>query len=493
MTSRSSGVWWPELAAAIRFAPRPASSIGHSDITRTAKNASLAHDAATSHLSSPESKRADIDLLEDDAFLYNPFSPLLIGFVTLILAVAVFVAWSMLAPIATATIATGTVVVESNHRTIQHQDGGSIERINVQDGSVVHAGDVLIELDGGKLRAAQQVTRELYIAKALQAARLAAERNNANDIVVPNEIHRLSPQYAAKAHEMQERLMVSRRQALWARINVTQSEQRQAEEDLNGLSRQIESQKTRIDLTENELAGAQTLARSGAGTQQRVLEVSRGRADLEGTLAGMQSRAADARLRVEHGAAQIAQSMATFYESVETDTASTERDLLETKERLQALDQQIARLQILAPVDGIVVSLAVHTIGGVAVAGSPLMDIVPNNEKLVIETQIRPEDIESVHKGDPVDIRVGGTDAREMRRLTGYVASVSGDRLTDRLKGLSFFTLRVKVDSEELKTATGRQLYPGMAVDLFILRGQQTLLQYLAAPLISAFNRGLRQ
>ena len=433
-------------------------------------------------------------MLEDNnALVCNPFTPLLIGFVTLILAVIAFAAWSTLAPIATATIATGTVVVENSHRTIQHLDGGTIEKINVQDGSVVHAGDVLIELDGGKLRATQQTTRELYIAKALLAARLAAERNNANDIIVSNEIQRLSPQYAAKALEMQERLMVSRRRALWARINVTQSEQRQAEEDLNGLSRQIESQKTRLDLTENELAGAQTLARSGAGTQQRVLEVSRGRADLEGTLASMQSRAAEARLRVDHGAAQIAQTMATFYEAVETDTTSTERELLETKGRLQDLDQQIARLQILAPVDGTVVSLAVHTIGGVAVAGSLLMDIVPSNEKLVIETQIKPEDVESVRKGDPVDIRVGGADAREMRRLTGHVASISGDRLTDRFKGLSFFTLRVQVDPEELKAVTGRQLYPGMAVELFILKGQQTILQYLAAPLISFFNKGLRQ
>ena len=492
MTSWSSGIW-PGLGA-IRFAHGHASSVGNSNIPKTTENGSLVQDAAAGHRNSPGKKRTGTDLFEDDEALPgNPFSSLLIGFITLIMAVIVFAVWSTLAPIATATIATGTVVVENNHRTIQHQDGGTIEKINVQDGSVVHAGDVLMELDGDKLRADQQITRELYVAKALLAARLVAERNNSNDIVVPDEIQRLSPQYAAKALEMQKRLMVSRRQALRARINVTQSEQRQAEEDLNGLSHQIESQKTRLDLTEVELAGAQTLARSGAGTQQRVLEVSRGRADLEGTLASMQSRAAEAQLRVDHGAAQIAQTMATFYESIETDATSTERELLETKQRLQALDQQIARLRILAPVDGTVVSLAVHTIGGVAVAGSPLMEIVPNNEKLVIETQIKPEDVEAVHKGDPVDIRVGGTDAREMRRLTGHVASISGDRLTDRFKGLSFFILRVEVDPDELKAATGRQLRPGMTVDLFVFKGQQTILQYLAAPLTSFFNKGLRQ
>ena len=437
---------------------------------------------------------SDLDLLKAGYELNrNPLSSLVLGMFALLTTFIVLVVWSALAPIAGATIATGTVVVENSRRTIEHRDGGTIQNINVHDGSVVHKGEVLIELDDHKLRSSQEITQQFFVADLLRIARLIAERNNSNDIAVPDEIKAFAPEYITKALDAQKGLMVSRRKALRTRISVIQSEQRQAEENLNGSDRQISSQKSRLDLTIQELLGAQTLAASGAGTRQRVLEISRGKAELEGVLESLQSRSAEARIRIDHGNAQIAQVMAEFYQSIETDIASAEHDVLENKERLQGLDQQIERLRIMAPVDGVVLSLAVHTVGGVVLAGNQLMEIVPTDERLVIEAQIRPEDIQAIHEGDPVDIRIGGSDMREMRRLTGHVLSRSADRLADRFKGLNFFVVRVEVNADDLQAVTGRQLRPGMAVDLFISKGQQTVVQYLLAPLIGFFDKGMRQ
>jgi HlyD family secretion protein len=285
----------------------------------------------------------------------------------------------------------------------------------------------------------------------------------------------------------------ARRNSLLARMQVISSERRQIEAALPGVQEQIDAQTTRLRLTEVESRGAAELARLGSGTRQRVIELAKARADIQAVLSGLKAHASELGLKISHSAVEIERINSGFVESVENDLHAAERERVELEEKLTQANEQLDRAKISAPVSGTIVNLAVHTVGGVISAGSVLMEVVPENEKLVIESQIRPEDADGVHIDAAVDVRISGAGSKRTKRLLGRVVSVSADRLTDRLRGNSYFVLRAEVPRAEFETATERALYPGMPVELFVMKGQKTIIEYLVSPLTDFFSRSFRQ
>jgi HlyD family type I secretion membrane fusion protein len=151
---------------------------------------------------------------------------------------------------------------------------------------------------------------------------------------------------------------------------------------------------------------------------------------------------------------------------------------------------QLERQELRAAVSGTVVNLTAHTVGGVITPGAPVLEIVPDDDPLVIEAQVRPSDIEHLRPGLPVDIRLTGFDAKRLPRLTGTVSSISADRLIDRLRGTPYFEVRIQ--AAQTMKQINRELRPGMAVDVMIFTGEQTVVEYLVEPLLSFFARSMR-
>ena len=413
-----------------------------------------------------------------------------IGLFAIAVSVGAILAWSELAPIASAVIASGIVVVESNRRVVQHADGGIIRSIAVRDGDRVLEGDVLLTIDDTRLKTARSSIALTLELNRLQTERLKAEQAGSeyypsSSISSPDPTLRLANSSYAQFH--------ARRASLQARIQVINSERSRLEASIPGIAEQISSQTVRLQLTEVELRGAALLAQSGAGTKQRVIELAKARADIESVISGLRSQTSELRLRILHSQHEVEKIRSAFTESVESDLQLVQREKLDLEEKITQVSEQISRTRIVSPVDGTIVNLAVHTIGGVISPGSILMEIVPENDNLLIESQIRPEDADGVHAGASVDVRVSGSGSKRTKRLLGTVAFISADRVTDRLRGNSYFMLRAQIPRSAFETATERTLYPGMPVELFVNKGQRTVFEYLVGPLIEFFSRSFKQ
>lgn len=420
-------------------------------------------------------------------------TPVIAGSAAIIAAFGGLALWSALAPIASAAIAPGVVIVEGSRKTVQHADGGVVRELLVRDGDRVELHQTLLTLDTARLDNTVQTLRSLLALKVAQKSRLIAERDGAADIELP--VHPTSGVDLAdfsQAVADQRKLFIARRDALEARVSATLGEGEQSAEASKGLRQQFLAQERRLRLTETELGTAQELARTGSGTLRRVLEVSRVVADIQGDLAGLSARAAEADRKVASSVLEAHRVRATFLEGVENELGENTREQLDVVERLSNAYEQSKRSRLLAPAAGHVVSLAVHTVGAVIASGAPLLDIVPDDNSLIVEAQVRPADVGQVKVGLPVEIRIVGVDGGKLPHLTGVVTMVSADRLTDRSRTGSFFAVHVKL-SDKANAALGEgKIRAGMGVNVMILQEERTVLQYLIDPTLSFFSEALR-
>ncbi len=413
-----------------------------------------------------------------------------LGLAAILLSVGALALWSELAPIASAVITPGVVVVENSRRVVQHADGGTAKSINVQDGSHVRQGDVLITLDDKRLATTKATITTMLELNHAQIERLHTERAGINSAASSDVAEAVGASQSVAGEAAQFR---ARRNALIARVQAIKSERVQNETALPSVQEQMRAQATRLRLTEVELSGAAELAKSGAGTRIRVLELAKIHADIQGILSGLRGRESELTLKIAHSDVEIEKINSTFIEGVETELHGAQREQVELEDKLAQVHEQLGRSQITAPASGTVVNLSLHTVGGVVSPGAILMEIVPENEKLVIESQIRPEDADGIHEDAAVDVRVSGAGSKRTKRLLGRVLSVSADRLTDRLRGNSYFVLRAEVPRLQFEEATERTLYPGMPVELFVNKGQKTIVEYLVSPITDFFARSFRQ
>ena len=419
--------------------------------------------------------------------------PAIAGLTAVIAAFGSLALWSMLSPIASAAIAPGVVTVQGSRKTIQHADGGVVREILVQDGDRVELDQTLLTFDTTRLDNTVQTLRSLLAIKVAQKARLAAEREGAADVEFPTQ-----PTYGIdladfpQATAEQRKLFIARREALEARVAATLGEGEQSAEASKGLRQQFLAQEKRLNLTEAELRTAQELAKTGSGTLRRVLEVSRVVADIQGDLAGLSARAAEAERKVDSASLEARRVRTAFQEGVEGEFAENTREQLDVAERLSNAHDQLKRSRLLAPTAGQVVSLLVHTVGAVVAPGVPLLDIVPDDDPLIIEAQVKPADVGRVKVGLPVEVRIVGVDGGRLPRLMGRVTMVSADRLTDRSRTGSFFAVHVKLSEEASEALGEHKLRAGMGVNLMILQEERTLLQYLVDPTLSFFSEAMR-
>jgi HlyD family type I secretion membrane fusion protein len=181
-----------------------------------------------------------------------------------------------------------------------------------------------------------------------------------------------------------------------------------------------------------------------------------------------------------------------FVEQVENELYKSEQESYQLLERMRAIQDQYTRLDVRAPVSGVVVNMVAHTVGGVVAPGSLILDIVPRNDKLMIEAQVRPSDVDGVKADLAADVRFPAFDGTEIPRLNGMVTTVSADRLIGS-GGIAYFLVRVQVDESELARLGGRTLIPGMPAEVLINKSERTLLNYLLAPLLHGVWTAFRE
>ena len=417
----------------------------------------------------------------------------LCGFAIILLFCSAFAAWSALAPIEGAVVAPGVVAVESNVRTVQHLEGGIVEAILVREGDVVEAGDPLIRLGNTHPEAALNEVQAQYFEARATEARLAAERDGRDRIEFPADLRdKVGDQAAQAAMAGQESIFASRRSLLRDRLDILARTENALTSEIDGLQGQIDSAERQLALTGEELASANQLMERGLMETPRVLALRRSQADLEGTVSQHRAAIGVARQRVEEARLRMAELKATMANEVEEQLRETRARAYELGQRLAAAQDILERTTIRSPIAGKVVGLDGHTSGGVIAAGQRLLDVVPLNDKLVVQATIDPLDIDQVAEGLPATVWLSAVNRRTQKGIEGRVRTVSADRLTDPRTGMAYYLARIEMEAEAVERAAV-PLQAGMSADVMIKTGARTAWDYLSAPILRSLSFALRE
>jgi HlyD family secretion protein len=402
--------------------------------------------------------------------------------------------WSVLFSISGAVVAPGTVTVEGNYKTVQHRDGGIVERIVVRNGERVVEGQLLMRLDATTARAELGVNTARLIDSLIQAARFEAERDGRDVLELPQALARV------QVHEQTTRSMATQRALFDARRTARRGEQAvlaqrvdQLGNDLKSLKAQLASRRKETELNAREVANITPLYEKGLVSQLRMSPLQRETARLEGEVGRLEAEMARALNGIAEAELRLAQSDKDFLQGVVDELRKTQAATSELEETRKTLKDRLARIEVKAPYSGRVHGLAVHTEGGVVAAGATLMQIIPEDERLLVEAQLNPADIDKVREGLPAGVRFSAFDARRTPRLEGTVARVSPAQSIDP-QGRSFFTAQIQLPASEIaRLGKTHTLVPGMPAEIFIETSSRNLLSYFLKPLTDVLGRTFRE
>jgi len=417
-----------------------------------------------------------------------------LGLIFILIVFGGFGGWAAFAPLDSAALAPGTITVEGYRKTVQHLEGGIIKSLQVRDGDTVVKDQVLVTLDDTQWRAQLEVLRGQYYASSAREARLIAQRDGLDKVVYPADLmaHQDDPR-VQEAIRLQNQTFTVRRQAQEGEIAVYQRQIEQLRAKATGLKSQKQSRDRLVSSYQNELEDFQNLLKEGFTERQKVRDLERNLAQNEGQLGELLSTIAATELEISETELKILQLKKELQREVAKEMSETEASLAEAREKIQSLEATVKRTVVKAPDAGMVLGLAVHTIGAVIAPGGRILDIVPQNEKLIIEAQVSPLDIDRVKVGQTAEVRFSAFKTRETPKMEGKLIGLSADKLVDESKPdkPSYYLARVEVTPAGVKELARHHLdlVPGMPAEVLINTGARTMLQYLSRPLTDTFAR----
>jgi HlyD family secretion protein len=401
--------------------------------------------------------------------------------------------WAGTMMISGAVIAPGQLVVESNHKKVQHPTGGVIGELRVREGDRVRAGDVLIRLDETITRANLAIIAKSLDQLHARQARLEAERDGRAAVAIPAALRgRRGEDEVAKLIESEQRLFELRRAARAGRQEQLRERIIQLHQEIEGLVGQTKAKDAELSLIADELKGVRELWSKNLIPLQRVSALDRGAARLDGERNMLVAATAQTHGRISEINLQILQVDQDVMSEAARELREIEARVAELSERKIAAEDQLKRIDIRAPQDGVVHNIAVHTVGGVIAPGEELMLIVPEADALTIEAMVEPRSIDRVTAGQKVVLRFSAFNQRTTPEILGEVARVSADLTKDARTGATFYKARIHTVDEQIARLGGVRLIPGMPVEAFIQTGERTAISYLVKPLADQLNRAWR-
>lgn len=403
--------------------------------------------------------------------------------------------WAALAPLATAAIAPGTVVVDSRRKVVQHLEGGIVREVLVREGDRVAAGQPLVVLDGTQMQAEAQSLRGRLIDLEARRARLIAERDGLAEIVfAAAALADPGAPGAAAAMAAQSGIFAARRALLHTQEDIARRRIAQLHEQIAGLEGQVSAADRRIALLREELRGVSDLVDAGYERRPRMLTLQREMAEVMGDVAQFQGSIAEARQRIGEAELSILDLKAQHLSEAVTELGDVLAQIAEVEEKLRIAADRAARTTVRAPTAGLVVDLRVAPEGGVVAPGGELLDLVPLGDDLVVDAMVRPSDIDVVRPGLPADIRLTAFPSRTVKPLRGRVVTVSADRLVDPESNAPYYRARIVINPESLsRFAASDYIYPGMQAEVMIETGRRTALDIAFSPLLDSMNRAFRE
>jgi membrane fusion protein, type I secretion system len=411
-----------------------------------------------------------------------------------VLLVAGLGGWAMTTEFTGAVIAAGQLVVDSNVKKVQHPTGGVVGRLNVREGKEVKAGDIVVSLDDTQIRANRDIVVKALNELAARQAREEAERDGLDKVTFPAELlARKSDPDVAKAVTGEQRQFEIRRTSREGQKAQLRERMIQLRQEIGGYEAQIASKDKQVEWVGKELVGVYELWEKNLIPYTRVTSLEREKERLVGERGQLMAAIAQSKGKIAEIELQILQVDQDMRTEVGKDLAEIRARTAEMIERKVAAEDQLKRVDIRAPIDGVVLQLTVHTVGGVITAGEAIMLIVPQTDTLQVEAKIPPQEIDQVRIGQPAVLRFVAFSQRTTPELIGTVVRISADVSEDTKSGTRFYTIRLDVSPEEVARLSAVRLVPGMPVEALIQTSPRTVMSYLIKPLHDQLARAFRE
>lgn len=418
------------------------------------------------------------------------------GFVAVLILVGGFGTWAFMSNIAGAIIAPGKVEVDQNRQVVQHPDGGVVSEILVSEGDSVEAGDVLIRLDPTLLASDRKIVQGQVYEILARESRLSAERDGAEEITFDPELLAAAArdEEVAKQVEGQERLFRTRQESQKNEVSRLEERMGQIRNQIEGVEVQRVALEANLGFIRQDLENQRKLLEQGLTQASRVLALQREEANMLGSIGELTATRAQHEGRVTEIEIEILRLATKRREDAVTKLRDLGYSMLEMREKLAALDEKLDRLDIRAPVSGVVYDMSVFAERSVIRPADDLLFLVPQDRPLVIAAQVSPIHVDEVFPGQSVVIKFDAFNSRITPELFGHVLKVSADAFEDPRLGLRYYRADIVMEEGEMaKLPEGAALIPGMPATAFIRTADRTPMAYLAKPLIDYFNKAFRE
>lgn len=420
----------------------------------------------------------------------------LIGVVILLFGLGGSALWAALAPLAGAVIANGEVVLQGYRTTIQHLDGGVVSELPVEEGQRVAEGDLLFRLEDSEARSDLAVVRARLLRAIGQQARLRAERDGTRSVTFPERLTR-----ADNAEEAEE-IMANQRAIFTARTRALETDLKRRAQQIDELNEQIRGLESRLDSVERqidsyaeEVEERRGLVSEQLSSKEALREAERRLNDLRGERGDLQSKIAGAKAQIATTRMERSLRQQEYDQEVASNLGEIQGEVLDVEARSVALRERLARTVVRSPMDGFVVGLKVHATSSVISPGNAVMDLVPEQRRLLVDVQVPPERIDDIEVDQLTDLSFPSLDSLFVDDIKGRVTSISADALTNEDSGERYFLARIQVTqaSEERLISENFRMTPGMPVQAFIRTESRSMLAYLAEPFTEMFSRAFRE
>jgi len=424
-----------------------------------------------------------------------------VGLTALSIFLGGFGAWAVTAPLSGAVIAPGRIMKEGESRVLSHESGGVVMAIHVREGDRVAQGEVLVEIDNVARRAELDQLQNRLAGLNARADRLQAEREGATefpqkaglrlsgrseDIAVfvsePGRFDHLIRDQRAE--------FLARRAQRLSETDLLETQRRVLHEEMAGLEGETSAIEAQIESLENEIALRRQLAREGYARKTELRQFERDLARMKGEQARLETRRQALPHRLSEVDAKLRQLERDFQEEIARDLAEARQEMAEVKSQLSAAENNVARVAVAAPAPGVIDKMHVNTLGSAVQPYTPIVEIVPENEAVIMEVEVSPADIDGIHVGQPARVVLSSFDMEEVQPVSAKVSFVSPDRRVGENDGRAFFVARLRLDAEQSSSVP--ELQSGMPVEAYMTTQERTFLQIMMDPFAQSLRRAFR-
>lgn len=417
------------------------------------------------------------------------------GLIAALLGCGLPLIWAVVAPLDSAVVAVGILKVANYRQVVQHQEGGIVKAILVRNGDQVKRGQPLLTIEDLRVTATVDALEQQYYSEWAKNVRLQSEREMNPVLAWPDELRvkaAVAPISEVLAKERE--LFEQRKRTLDLQVGILGRQTQDAGDEITATARQVEADKASVNAAKNEVRANRTLLDKGFVSPARMMALERAEADYlsrqaehEADLARARQKQSDLRFRLE--------GLRNSYRDGAAGELRDSTDRLnDIRQKVKPLVDARERQQVVAPTDGLVVDMKVHTIGAAIGPREVLMEVVPQGQKLVAELNLPVDSISDLKIGMPAEVRLKAFQQRTTPLVTGRLEYVSADALTDpRAPQQTFYLARVSIDEAALKAANIGVLQAGMPVEVYLRSRSRSAMAYLLDPVTQSLDRAFRE